>query len=288
MNRRDWRSMTTVFCIAVDTTTPQGFDRERTVDHGTGTSDLCTTSPARGHRSRRLSRQSWSVSPLRPSWPVSFALSSLPFDSPGLLHAIFGSKANLISIDFEPTGDFETEAAAVLRDPLFFALDVDHEHVAGLIDDASADMLLARVGRVDDLHPQPDQLVLPEVGHYVFSPDGAAFAGAAFPGTAAPPASSSSRMIVRMRAMFFRSARIFPGFGGAPPIAATPRSCISSSRSSVSFFAIVSASIARISFVRSNGITSRRLLPFPRRRRRPARRPAWRPSSDASSSPCAS
>src|SRR6266568_4636691 len=70
----------------------------------------------------------------------------------------------------------------------------------------------------------------------------------------AVPSFSSSRMIVRMRAMFFRNARIFPGFGGAPPIAATPRSCISSSWSSVSFFASVSASIARISFVRRSGI----------------------------------
>src|SRR5207245_9732249 len=96
-------------------------------------------------------------------------------------------------------------------------------------------MFLTRVGRVDDLHAQPDQLVLPEVRHYVSSPVGAAFAGAAFRGAAAPLASSSSRMIVRIRAMFFRSARIFPGFGGAPPIAATPRPCISPSRSSVRY-----------------------------------------------------
>src|SRR5437867_3209856 len=129
-----------------------------------------------------------------------FLLRLLPrhLNSPGLLHAILGSKSNLIAVDLEAAG-------------------------AGAL-----------------------------------------------------PANSSSRMIVRIRAMFFRSARIFPGFGGAPPIAATPRSCMSSSRSSVSFFAIVSASIARISFVRSSGITFRRLLRCPRRRRPRVHSPASR------------
>src|SRR3990172_4744104 len=47
------------------------------------------------------------------------------------------------------------------------------------------------------------------------------FAGTGFAAAPAPNRSSSC-MTVRMRAMFFRSARILPGLGGAPPIAATP------------------------------------------------------------------
>src|SRR3989442_12950 len=208
--------------------------------------------------------------------------------SPGLLHAVFRSKANLVPVDFEAAGDIETESAPVLRDPLFLPLHLDHEHVARLIDDAPADMLLARIGRVDDLHPEADQLVLPEVRHHVSSPAGAGFAATAFVGAPACPASSSSRMIVRMRAMFLRSARILPGFGGAPPMAATPRSCISSSRNSLSFFAIVSASIARVSFFRTSAITSPRLLPSPRRRRLPLLSSALRLSSTACLRLCSS
>src|SRR3989449_5815416 len=224
------------------------------------TSDPCKASSGSGHRSQRRARRSGPAWRMRPGRPVSSALSFPPSVSPGLLHAVFRSESDLVSVDFESAGDIETESAPMLRDPLFLPLHLDHEHVARLIDDAPADMFLARVGRVDDLHPKADELVFPEVRHHVSSPAGAGFAAGAFPGVPAPPASSSSRMIVRMRAMFLRSARILPGFGGAPPMAATPRSCISSSRSSVSFFAIVSASIARISFVRSNAITSRRLL----------------------------
>src|SRR5436309_7830177 len=207
-----------------------------------------------------------------------FLLRLLPrhLDSPGLLHAILGSKSNLIAVDLEAAGDVEPEAAAVFRDSLLLSLHVDHQHVASLVDDASADMLLARVGCINDLHPQPDQFVLPQVHHHVSSPDGVAFAGAAFAGAGALPANSSSRMIVRIRAMFFRSARIFPGFGGAPPIAATPRSCMSSSRSSVSLFAIVSASIARISFVMSIVHTFYHLIRSPRRRRPRVHSPASR------------
>src|SRR6266571_266114 len=187
-----------------------------------------------------------------------FAAFFSAMGSPGLLHAVFGPIANLVAVELEAALNVRSEPAPVLRGPCQL-IDVDVPDVQPLDDRHRLSVPARVVGHANHLLLLRDLLAHTELvreaarradRHQVASLGSSFGAAAGF----AVPSFSSSRMIVRMRAMFFRNARIFPGFSGAPPIAATPRSCISSSWSSVSFFASVSASIARISFVRRSGI----------------------------------
>src|SRR2546422_1816174 len=168
--------------------------------------------------------------------------------SPRLLRAVLGAVQDLGPVHLDPALDIEPEAAPFLRDPLLPAARLDDEGVAGLVHDESADSHKTRVRRPDNRDLEPDELVLSEV----HAPP--SFAAGSFRAGARAFAISSARMIVNIRAMLRRIARIFPGDGGAPPIAATPRSCISSLRSSFSFSARALSSIDRISFVRSSAI----------------------------------
>src|SRR5436309_1280812 len=188
------------------------------------TSRPCKPSRVRGHQCRCRGHRG----PMAPRpRPPSVSPSSPPWTSPGLLHAVFRPKSDVRPVDLVAALDVEAEPAAFLGNPFLVAADIEDERVPRLIDDASTKMLLAGVRRRDHLDLEPDQLVLPQV-HGVSS-----VADSFGVGAGAVPSRRSSDVSLRIRAMFSRRARIFRGFGGAPPIDATPRRSISSARESM-------------------------------------------------------
>src|SRR5439155_7409216 len=68
--------------------------------------------------------------------------------SPGLLHAVFGTEPDFLAVDLEAALNLKTEATPMFRDALLIALNLEHEGVAGLVDDSAPHMGLARVPAV--------------------------------------------------------------------------------------------------------------------------------------------
>src|SRR5207244_2385451 len=81
----------------------------------------------------------------------------------GLLHAVFGTEPDFLAVDLEAAVNLKAEATPVFRDALLIALNLEHERVAGLVDDPAPHMSLARIRRVQDLDLEADELVFPQV-----------------------------------------------------------------------------------------------------------------------------
>src|SRR5436853_7232903 len=81
--------------------------------------------------------------------------------SPGLFHAVFWTEPNFLAVDLEAALNVKAKATPVFRDALLIALNLEHERVAGLVDDPAPHMGLARVRRVQDLDLKADELVFP-------------------------------------------------------------------------------------------------------------------------------
>src|SRR5438132_12080748 len=83
--------------------------------------------------------------------------------SPGLLHAVFRTEPAFLAVDLEAALNLKAEATPMFRYALLIALNLEHEGVAGLVDDSAPHMGLARVRGVQDLDLEADELVFPQV-----------------------------------------------------------------------------------------------------------------------------